>query len=188
MSTTRIADLPNLSPDQSGQAFPRFGASGNGNGTTYVPIAAHPNPFESGEPTFKLPSRDIPTRTTEYLHDESIVANHIPTPVIETDPICDMERAFITDNAPVRSKAKRRAELFWDFVDKFQFPMLAGILFFIFGTIRVSNAVSAILRMMHAIGEDGAPTVYGLAVKSVVFAVILMAVYEGAAYITADLV
>jgi hypothetical protein len=83
---------------------------------------------------------------------------------------------------------KPSAELFWDFVDKFQFPMLAGILFFIFGTIRVSNAVSAILRMMHAIGEDGAPTVYGLAVKSVVFAVILMAVYEGAAYITADLV
>lgn len=190
MSTTRIADLPNLSPDQSGQSFPRFGGTGNGNGTTYIPIAAHPNPFESGEPTFKLPSRDIPTRSTEYMHDETIVANHIPGPSVQashTDPTRDMERAFITDNKPIRSKAKRRAEMFWDFVDKFQFPMFAGLLFFIFGTIRVSNIISAILRMVHAIGEDGAPTIIGLAIKSAIFAIALFTLYESAAYITADL-
>ena len=189
MSTTRIADLPNLSPDQSGPNFPRFGGTGNGNGTTYIPIAAHPNPFESGEPTFKLPSRDIPTRSTEYLHDETIVANHIPeSPIPHTDPTREMERTFASDNTPVRSKAKRRAEMFWDFIDKFQFPMFAGILFFIFETTRISNIITTILRMIHVIGEDGAPTTSGLIIKSALFAIILLALYESIAYITVDLI
>ena len=125
MSTTRIADLPNLSADQSGQSFApprarqpedrRDGGGFNGSNTTYVPIAAHANPFETGEPNFKLPSRDIPARAADYTHDEAVVANHIPAPGPDSkytnpdfDPIREMERAFVADNAPVKVSNPRR--------------------------------------------------------------------------------
>jgi hypothetical protein len=196
MSTTRIADLPNLSPDQSGPAFPAddrragFGASN----TTYVPIPAHTNPFETGEPNFKLPSRDIPARATEYTHDEAVIANHIPEPASakkytnpDFDPIREMERTFVADSAPIRSKARRRAELFWGFVEKFQVPLVAGILFFIFGTIRAMNIMTNILKWVHAIGEDGAPTTRGLAAKGAMFALAMMAVCESWGYLIDEL-
>ena len=170
-------------------------SSGLGN-NNYTPLNVHPNPYGNQldpaqdltqplqpppMPNFippqqqRLPSRDIPISTNEYLHDEAVKANYIPTPSPESTIKVNN---YIKEYDDMESKRIREHEItkyrhYWmeDTLRSYQIPFLIGVLFFIFQMNTVSRVLFLYLgKWRFFYQEDGNMSIYGMVFKSALFA------------------
>jgi hypothetical protein len=118
----------------------------------------------------RLPSRDIPTSQNHYTHDEEIQANYIPPPPKVKDYIKEYDE---TESKRVRDHeiTKYRQDWMEDIARSYQIPLLLAILYFIFQMKVVSRVMFAYLgRLGWFYQEDGSLNVYGMVLKSSLFA------------------
>jgi hypothetical protein len=119
----------------------------------------------------RLPSRDIPTSQNHYTHDEEIQANYVPPPPPKVkDYIKEYDE---TESKRVRDHeiAKYRQDWMEDIARSYQIPLLLAILYFIFQMKVVSRVMFAYLgRLGWFYQEDGSLNVYGMGLKSGLFA------------------
>ena len=119
----------------------------------------------------RLPSRDIPTNQNHYTHDEEVQANYIPPPPPKVkDYIKEYDE---TESKRVRDHeiTKYRQDWMEDIARSYQIPVLIAILYFIFQMKVVSRVMFAYLgRLGWFYQEDGSLNVYGMGLKSSLFA------------------
>ena len=119
----------------------------------------------------RLPSRDIPTNQNHYTHDEEVQANYIPPPPPKVkDYIKEYDE---TESKRVRDHeiTKYRQDWMEDIARSYQIPLLIAILYFIFQMKVVSRVMFAYLgRLGWFYQEDGSLNVYGMGLKSSLFA------------------
>lgn len=119
-------------------------------------------------PQHRLPSRDIPQDTNEYMHDEAIQANYIPRPKLTSDYIRDYEE---DEEVELRNhKQKKRKERLMDTLfTEFQIPIFVAILFFLFQMPVVNTLLYKRFSFLSIYGADGNFNFYGLFLKSAFF-------------------
>ena len=118
----------------------------------------------------RLPSRDIPTNQNHYTHDEEVQANYIPPPPKVKDYIKEYDE---TESKRVRDHeiTKYRQDWMEDIARSYQIPVLLAILYFIFQMKVVSRVMFAYLgRLGLFYQEDGSLNIYGMGLKSSLFA------------------
>jgi hypothetical protein len=120
----------------------------------------------------RLPSRDIPTNNNHYTHDEEIQANYIPP--LPSAKVKDYIKEYDeTESKRVRDHeiTKYRQDWMEDVARSYQIPMLLAILYFIFQMKVVSRVMFAYLgRLGLFYQEDGSLNIYGMGLKSSLFA------------------
>lgn len=185
-NTTRISDLPEnikmtYNTDEPVQ------------NPTYKPMNVHPNPYGNG-PTpdmvqapsnqglseeqkrmlttpeqHILPSRDIPMDQSSYQNDEYVQANHIPKPKLTHDYI--KEYQYLENNNLMQHEFKKqRDEEINDFFIDIQIPFFIGILYFIFQMPLMDSFLRKYFSFIPIYMNDGNMNVYGMAMKSILFA------------------
>jgi hypothetical protein len=183
---------PNLNPPNIG-----YGESKEQN-TTYTQMNVHPNPYgipqqnnimtlpqttqqpknqnqflpqynmQSNEPQYKLPSRDIPIDTTQYLNDEQVQPNYIPMQKLTSDYIKDYEDEYDIPIQEYRQK-KHRESLIDNLLTELQIPMLISILFFVFQMPIINTLMYKNLAFLPIYNSDGNANFHGLLLKSILF-------------------
>jgi len=116
----------------------------------------------------RLPSRDIPVDTTNYLQDEQVQPNYIPKSNVSSDYIRDYEE---TTEKHIREheKKKYRESVIDDILTEFQTPILIGILFFIFQLPIINTIIFKKFSFLSLYNEEGNFNFYGLLFKSILF-------------------
>jgi hypothetical protein len=164
--------------------------------TTYTQMNVHPNPYgipqqnnvmslpqttqqpknqylptynmPPNEPQYKLPSRDIPVDTTQYLNDEQVQPNYIPMQKLTSDYIKDYEDENEINVKEYRQK-KHRESLIDTLFTELQTPIFIAILFFIFQMPMINTLMYKNLSFLKIYNSDGNANFYGLFIKSVLF-------------------
>jgi hypothetical protein len=116
----------------------------------------------------RLPSRDIPSETANYLQDEQIQPNYIPKPKVTSDYIRDYEE---TTDKHIREheQKKYRESRIDEFLTELQTPILICILFFIFQLPIINTIIFKKFSFLSLHNEDGNFNFYGLLFKSMMF-------------------
>jgi len=116
----------------------------------------------------RLPSRDIPSETANYLQDEQIQPNYIPKPKVTSDYIRDYEET--TDKHIREHEQKKYRESRIDAIlTELQTPILICILFFIFQLPVINTMIFKKFSFLSLHNEDGNFNFYGLLFKSMLF-------------------
>ena len=137
------------------------------------------------KPIYKLQGHDIPRETDMHLHDQEIIANYIPPPPTSSfpsNPNSSSEKDYIA--AYERDEAKKwkahREETKYrqvsdNFIDKYQKPFFVMLLFFIFQLPVWNNLMYKYASpYLYVCNEAGDVNVYGMFLKSLVFAAALV--------------
>lgn len=116
----------------------------------------------------RLPSRDIPTDTTNYLQDEQVQPNYIPRPNVSSDYIRDYEQ---TTDKHIREheQKKYRESRIDEILTELQTPILICILFFCFQLPIINTIIFKKFSFLSLYNEDGNFNFYGLLFKSMLF-------------------
>ena len=168
--------------------------------TTYTQMNVHPNPYgitnsnnvmalpqttqqpklqnqflpqhtaQNNEPQYRLPSRDIPVDTSNYLQDEQIQANYIPNTKLTTDYIKDYENE---NDIPIREYKQKKYRESWidNLLTELQTPIVIAILFFIFQMPILNSFMYKNMAFLGIYNSDGNANFYGLLVKSMLFGI-----------------
>jgi len=164
--------------------------------TTYTQMNVHPNPYgipqqnnvmslpqatqqprnqylpqynaPQNEPQYRLPSRDIPVDTAQYLQDEQVQPNYIPMQKLTSDYIKDYEDE---NDIPIKEyrQKKHRESLVDTLLTELQTPILIAILFFIFQMPIINTLMYKNLAFLPIYNSDGNANFYGLLLKSIFF-------------------
>ena len=113
----------------------------------------------------RLPSRDIPIDTTNYLQDEQVQPNYIPRPNVSSDYIRDYEQKHIREHEQKKYRESRIDEI----LTEFQTPILICILFFCFQLPFINTIIFKKFSFLSLYNEDGNFNFYGLLFKSMLF-------------------
>ena len=116
-----------------------------------------------------LPSRDIPTTTTQY-QDEQTRANYVPSAQQEdnvNDYIDDSDQGIINNRLLSRGANKDPLETIYD---EFQTPIILILLFFLYQLPVVRLKVLYLLPSLH--DDLGNPNISGYILNSVLFGVL----------------
>jgi hypothetical protein len=116
----------------------------------------------------RLPSRDIPIDTTNYLQDEQVQPNYIPRPNVSSDYIRDYEQ---TTDKHIREheQKKYRESRIDEILTELQTPILICILFFCFQLPIINTIIFKKFSFLSLYNEDGNFNFYGLLFKSMLF-------------------
>lgn len=172
--------------------------SGGEDNLNYKPMNVHPNPYGNqltapeglplpepspqrnqqqtpqqnytveNVPHQGLPSRDIPSNTIEYQHDEQIQPNHIPSVKLTSDYIKDYERAN-SEELRLHREKKYRQETAQETISEFQIPILVAVMYFVFQMPIIHTWIRKYLSFANLHTADGNFRVSGLIFKSVLF-------------------
>ena len=187
---TRIDDLPsNTGRDTNGR-----GALGN----QYQPLNVHQNPYGIPEPVDnKLPNFEDQMQmhmgggaggfhgnnmqpppppmvnrggyqSDEYIRDENVIPNHIPSQKLTHDYLREYEDKM-SQLSLEHNKEKYRKDLMSSLYDELQTPILIGVLFFLFQLPFVNAFMFQNFGFLKIHNDDGNLNLYGLLVKSVLF-------------------
>jgi hypothetical protein len=199
---TKIADLPD---GNTGSLKPP------GLSNTYLPMDVHPNPYgmpppppggimppehtppvrSRENPTFdyeehsqKLPQRDIPMNISAHVQDEEIKANYIPPPPRTTtgDYIKEFQKETDAKIREHESK-KNRERVRETWLDELQIPIMICLLFFVFQLPIINTLVFKRFSFLSIYNEDGNFNLLGVAIKSVIFALMYYLMYKGIEYV-----
>lgn len=159
---------------------------------TYVPLNIHPNPYGGSQqpsvpppppqnikqrfsdeeqydvPQQRLPSRDIPTSTLDYLNDEEVHANYVPKAKLTSDYIRQYEEAS-EDTMRKHEKERHRERLAKSIWEDLQVPVLIAILYFIFQMPVVTTLLYKYFSFLRIYSADGNMNFSGLLLKSALF-------------------
>jgi hypothetical protein len=158
--------------------------AGSENNLNYTQMNVHPNPYGNSmqpgtmplpqqqmqheAPQYRLPSRDIPRNTDEYMQDIEITANYIPAPKLTSDYIRDFQE---DEEVAIKThKVKKQRERLMDtLLTEIQIPIFIGILFFVFQMPLIDALIFKRFSFMRIYNEDGNFNFYGLFMKSILF-------------------
>ena len=181
--------------------------------TTYTQMNVHPNPYgippqnnvmslpqttqppknqnqflpqynmQQNEPQYRLPSRDIPVDTTQYLNDEQVQPNYIPMHKLTSDYIKDYEDE---NDIPIQEykQKKHRESLIDTLLTELQTPIFIAILFFIFQMPIINSLMYKNLAFLPIYNIDGNANFYGLLLKSSLFGLLYYGVSKFTNYIS----
>lgn len=192
ISMTRIADLPDATGQMPSDMYTPINAHPNPYGIQ-APVPGgipHPtpdgsfqpentfqrNPFTEPEmaslrqiPNQRLPQRDIPMETQQYMHDEEIQPNYIPKPKLTADYIKEYQET--TDKKiHAYEKEKKRERAIESWTDELYQPMIVGLLYFIFQLPIINRLVFQRFSFLQIYKEDGNFNLWGLCLKGTLFA------------------
>jgi len=203
ISVTRIVDLPE-GPYMGAGAFSAQGSQKDVSGfsNTYLPIDVHPNPYGMPAPPpggilppehtqgkypqssastqyipevqQRLPQRDIPMNTTDHIQDEQIQPNYIPPPPkLTTDYIQEYQ---VSQDRQIREyeEKKMREKVREHWLDQLQWPILIGLIYFVFQLPIVNTIIFKRLSFLSIYRDDGNFNLIGLTLKSLIFAGVYM--------------
>jgi hypothetical protein len=186
ITTTRISDLPmgggggvaaSMNNPLNTIKIDRPPKLGEIN-TTYQNLNLHKNPYISEEIPFEttqnpLPSRDIPQNIQGYTIDPEIKANYIPPPPPKIeDYLRDSELITNKRIKNHQDKQKRKSQTM-DIISDLQFSIYIAILFLLFNLPIMNVLLLALLGRFNGVFfyPDGNMNFYGIAIKSMLFAV-----------------
>lgn len=116
----------------------------------------------------RLPSRDIPKNTLNYMQDEETKPNYIPNSDIEEDFV--RKKEILNEKKLKEHEDKKKNVSFWDTVwSEFQTPIFIIILFFLFQTPLINTMIFKKFSFLSITKEDGNFNTNGLICKSVLF-------------------
>ena len=196
ISMTRITDLPDAMGQMSADMYMPINAHPNPYGISAPPPGGIPYPEVSpsrqvnpeisqqqstrglSENQFlelqqmgpqRLPQRDIPMESQQYMHDEEIQANYIPKPKVTADYIQEYQEN--TDKKiQAYEKEKRREQKAQNWLDELYQPILLAIFYFIFSLPIINRLVFQRFSFLQIYREDGNFNLWGLCLKGIVFA------------------
>jgi hypothetical protein len=158
--------------------------AGSENNLNYTQMNVHPNPYGNSmqpgtmplhqqqmqheAPQYRLPSRDIPSNTDEYMQDIETTANYIPAPKLTSDYIRDFQE---DEEVAIKTHKvkKQREHLIDTLLTEIQIPIFIGILFFVFQMPLIDALIFKRFSFMRIYNEDGNFNFYGLFMKSILF-------------------
>lgn len=174
---------------------------------TYVPLNIHPNPYGGSQqpsipppppqnikqrfsdeeqydiPQQRLPSRDIPTSTLDYQHDEEIHANYVPKAKLTSDYIRQYEEAS-EETMRKHETGRHRERLAKSIWEDLQVPVLIAILYFIFQMPVVTTLLYKYFSFLSIYSADGNMNFSGLLLKSALFGSLFFGIQKVADLIT----
>lgn len=189
-----------------GGGMPQGGMGGFSN--TYMPIDVHPNPYgipqpppggmlppehtqgrstnggPMGAPAYipdvpqRLPQRDIPMNMMEHTQDEQIQPNYIPPPPkLTSDYIQEYQ---VSQDRQIREyeEKKMREKTREHWLDAIQWPILVGLLYFVFQLPIINTLVFKRFSFLSIYKDDGNFNLLGLTLKSGVFAVLYLGIQK----------
>jgi len=131
----------------------------------------------------RLPSRDIPIDTTNYLQDEQTQPNYIPKSNVSSDYIRDYEETT-EKNIREHEKKKYRESRIDEILSELQTPILICILFFIFQLPIINTIIFKKFSFLSLHNDDGNFNFYGLLFKSMMFGSLFYSVQKVTAFIS----
>jgi hypothetical protein len=131
----------------------------------------------------RLPSRDIPIDTTNYLQDEQTQPNYIPKSNVSSDYIRDYEQTT-EKNIREHEKKKYRESNIDEILSELQTPILICILFFIFQLPIINSIIFKKFSFLSLHNEDGNFNFYGLLFKSMMFGSLFYSVQKVTTFIS----
>jgi hypothetical protein len=131
----------------------------------------------------RLPSRDIPIDTTNYLQDEQTQPNYIPKSNVTSDYIRDYEETT-EKNIREHEKKKYRESRIDEILSELQTPILICILFFIFQLPIINSIIFKKFSFLSLHNDDGNFNFYGLLFKSMMFGSLFYSVQKVTAFIS----
>jgi hypothetical protein len=131
----------------------------------------------------RLPSRDIPIDTTNYLQDEQTQPNYIPKSNVSSDYIRDYEETT-EKNIREHEKKKYRESRIDEILSELQTPILICILFFIFQLPVINTIIFKKFSFLSLHNDDGNFNFYGLLFKSMMFGSLFYSVQKVTAFIS----
>ena len=199
ISVTRIVDLP------EGPYMGQGGVMGQGGfSNTYMPIDVHPNPYGIPQPPpggilppehtqgrssyvpevqQRLPQRDIPMNYSEHVQDEQTQPNYIPPPPkLTSDYIQEYQ---VSQDRQIREyeEKKMREKKREHWLDIIQWPVLVGLLYFVFQLPIINTLVFKRFSFLTIYRDDGNFNLLGLTLKSAVFAIVYLGLYKGLSFL-----
>ena len=131
----------------------------------------------------RLPSRDIPIDTTNYLQDEQTQPNYIPKSIVSSDYIRDYEETT-EKNIREHEKKKYRESRIDEILSELQTPILICILFFIFQLPIINTIIFKKFSFLSLHNDDGNFNFYGLLFKSMMFGSLFYSVQKVTTFIS----
>jgi len=116
----------------------------------------------------RLPSRDIPITTNNYMQDEQIQPNYIPKPKLTSDYIHDFEETT-EKNIKKHEEKKHRESRIDELLSELQTPILLIVLYFIFQMPIINTMIFKKFSFLSIYTLDGNFNFYGLLFKSMMF-------------------
>lgn len=129
------------------------------------------------QPQHRLPSRDMPCETAEYMHDEQIHANYVPKKKLTSDYIRDFEEneeVFIKKHEQEKAHRNNTAEL----ATRIQIPVLLMFLFYVFHLSGFQTIGYKWFKSLGIYNSDGNMNSAGVMVKSILFGIVYFLMNE----------
>ena len=197
---------------QGGMGQGGMGGGMGGFSNTYMPIDVHPNPYgipqpppggmlppehtqgrvgggAMGGPSYvpdvpqRLPQRDIPMNPMDHIQDEQVQPNYIPPPPkLTSDYIQEYQ---VSQDRQIREyeEKKMREKTREHWLDTVQWPILVGLLYFVFQLPIINTLVFKRFSFLTIYREDGNFNLLGLTLKSAVFAVLYLGIQKGISFL-----
>lgn len=193
--STRISDLPEMPTSQMQNSVQQNGWTQQqdtindqkSNGNTYQPMNIHQNPYGNGNNSIqelqpfpredrreqsvqRLPSRDIPQNTNQYM-DEEVKVNYIPKAKNLSDYVRDYkeeESERIINHKNERNMKNKMNEIYTELQEVF----LIAILFFISQMAIINKIMRQHLLFLGIYDTDGNLNIKGMMFKSLAFSVV----------------
>jgi hypothetical protein len=119
-------------------------------------------------PQVRLPSRDIPVDTIQYLNDEEVQPNYIPKTKLTKDYI--REHEDIAEKKLIDHERKKHRENKLDeLMSEFQIPLFIAFLYFFFQLPIINTMIFKKFSFLSIYNDDGNFNFNGLVLKSMVF-------------------
>ena len=125
-----------------------------------------------------LPVRDIPTQQTHITNDRETRANYIPEGPDDYIKTHQSNDNIIRRNAEREQLAKKSNDIY----DELSFPLMIGVLYFLFQLPVVRKNLFKILPVLF--NKDGNPNLSGYIVNSVSFAMVCLLLMKGINYMS----
>ena len=175
VGTTRISDLQDMDDSYPVQI--------NAHPNPYIPNPPNPNALKmpqireatnkisfalEEQPTYRLPSRDIPTNTNDYMNDEQLQPNYIPSIKNKKDFVEEYEHENHESRKQHNSKTYRRKKID-EWLEEFQIPILVALLYFLSQLPVVNSFLLKQFTFLSLYHSDGNMNWSGLFLKSFLF-------------------
>jgi len=106
----------------------------------------------------KLPSRDIPMDQNHLTHDEQTRPNYVP--------MIQQKNKYIDEDDDIQPKSQNK-NIFENFFDYFQLPLLLAVMYFIFEMPSFKSMLLSYLPFLF--GIDGNYNFNGITIVSIIF-------------------
>jgi len=131
----------------------------------------------------RLPSRDIPQDTTNYLHDEQIQPNYIPKVKLTKNFVEEYEEEM-NDKLREHESKKYRESRIDSLITEFRVVFLVVVLYLLFQLPIINTLLFKRFAFLSIHNDDGNFNFYGLLFKSILFGGVFYCIQKTATFIS----